>query len=286
MPTVFASPKPLKNHHGIIQKNAIHSWTLLKPKPEIILFGRDEGVEEIAKAFSLIHIPDVQCNEYGTPLVNDLFAKAESIASHEILCYINADILLLQSFSTAASLLSQRSGPFLMIGQRWDLDVTEALNFESHWEEDILKRVKREASLHLPTGIDYFLYRKGTWIGGIPSFAIGRTAWDEWLVYRARILGWPVIDATQAVTVIHQNHDYSHLPPSMPDAWKGPEASKNMELAGGYELLCTVEDATHSIVNGVVKRQSGWKHVHRRLKKFPILHPQHRLLSRIVRAIV
>jgi len=286
MITIFTTAKPFKNLHAIIQKNAIHSWTLLEPKPEIILFGKDEGVREIANEFSLIHVEDVQCNEYGTPIVSDLFARAESISSHDLLCYINADIVLLGSFIQSASLAGKQTGPFLMIGQRWDTDVSEAIDFAEGWEEKILEKAKLTGKLHPPTGIDYFLYRKGAWTGGMPPFAIGRTAWDEWLVYRARFLGWPVVDATAAVTVIHQNHDYSHLPPSMPDAWKGPEAERNLELAGGYDNLCTVEDATHYIVNGEIKRQIGWKLIHRRLKKFPILHPQHRILSRIVRAIV
>ena len=42
----------------------------------------------------------------------------------------------------------------------------------------------------------------------IPDFAIGRTSWDNWLVYNARLNKHPVINGTQSIDIIHQNHDY------------------------------------------------------------------------------
>jgi len=32
------------------------------------------------------------------------------------------------------------------------------------------------------------------------------------MIYYARKCGWPVVDATKAVVIAHQDHDYSHLP--------------------------------------------------------------------------
>jgi len=43
MLTLFALPKPFRGRNGIIQQNAIRSWTLLEPTPEIILFGDEFG---------------------------------------------------------------------------------------------------------------------------------------------------------------------------------------------------------------------------------------------------
>jgi len=283
MITLFATPKPFSNLNAIIQKNAIHSWTLLDPKPEIILFGMSQGIEEVAKEFSVVHCPDVKCNEYGTPLVNDLFERAESLSNHDVLCYINADILLLQTFSFAVSSVSKRLHSFLLIGQRWDLDVLTAIDFDDNWQHFLVEKVSRSGKIHPRTGIDYFVYCKGLWRDGLPPFAIGRPVWDEWLVYRARFLDIPVIDATTATTVIHQNHDYSHVPLSR-GAWNGPEADKNQELAGGDDYMCTIDDCTHRLIDGQIKRQLGWKYLHRRLKKFPALNPQHPLLSRILRS--
>src|SRR5579862_4415619 len=98
MLAIFAVPKPFRGHIATIQRNAIAQWTRLSPRPEILLFGNEEGTAAIAQEFSLRHIPEIKCNQYGTPLVSDLFEKAQTIASHDTLCYVNADIMLLGDF--------------------------------------------------------------------------------------------------------------------------------------------------------------------------------------------
>src|SRR5712691_9090902 len=98
MLTIFALPKRFRGHFGVIQRNAISQWARLRPRPEILLFGNEEGTGEIALELGVRHIPEMKCNEYGTPLLSDLFAKAHALASHDILCYVNADIMLLGDF--------------------------------------------------------------------------------------------------------------------------------------------------------------------------------------------
>ena len=46
--TIFTIPKPFQGHIGTIQRNAIQSWTLLHPRPEIILFGSEAGTAQVA----------------------------------------------------------------------------------------------------------------------------------------------------------------------------------------------------------------------------------------------
>ena len=101
-----------------------------------------------------------------------------------------------------------------MVGQRWDLAVDDALEYGPGWEEALLHRLATDGRLHPPGGSDYFVFpaaclRK-------PPLAIGRAGWDNWMIYHARRQRWPVVDATAAVTVIHQNHDYQHLPGGLP----------------------------------------------------------------------
>jgi hypothetical protein len=43
MLTIFSTPKPFHGHSGIIQRNALKSWTLLHPDVEVILFGIEDG---------------------------------------------------------------------------------------------------------------------------------------------------------------------------------------------------------------------------------------------------
>ena len=74
MLTIFTVPKPFKEHIGVIQRNAIYSWTQL-PGCEIILFGDDDGVAETAEEFGVKHVSDIEKNEHGTPLLDFVFEK-------------------------------------------------------------------------------------------------------------------------------------------------------------------------------------------------------------------
>src|SRR5215472_14298206 len=123
MLTIFALPKAFRGHTGVIQRNAIISWTRLQPRPEIILFGLDEGTAEIAKELGLRHVPTIECNQYGTPLLSDLFKKARALATNGVLCYVNSDILLLDEFMTSVGEVAKWRSRFLMVGRRTNLDL-------------------------------------------------------------------------------------------------------------------------------------------------------------------
>ena len=279
--TLFSVPKPFRGHIGIIQRNAIQSWKLLRPLPEIILFGKDEGIAEAAQQFAVRHVPDVACNEYGTPLLNDLFTRAQRLAGHGLLCYVNADIILMSDFAEAVQRLARRRRRFLMIGQRWDTDLCQRLDCTGDWESRLRSYAVSQGTLHPPTGVDYFVFPRETgW--EIPPFAIGRTVWDNWLIYRARALGLSVIDATEAVMAIHQNHDYRHLPPEAGDAWKGPEARRNLELAGGGEYRFTLDDVTHKLTPARLTLALEQKYLERHLETLPRLYPRLAPLAVIV----
>src|SRR5690242_10812691 len=72
MLTVFATPKPFRGHIAVIQRNAIRSWTLLRPACEIILLGDEEGIADTAAEFGLPPFPFVFPNNLCPPLVNEL----------------------------------------------------------------------------------------------------------------------------------------------------------------------------------------------------------------------
>jgi len=274
MMTIFTTPKPFHGHAGIIQRNAIMSWTLLKPRPEIILFGDDEGTADVAAEFGVRHFPDVARNEYNTPLLNDIFDKAQRSAEYDVLSYINADIILMSDFIEAVRRVVRSKRRFLMVGQRWDMEIGQKLDFSGNWEARLVSLVRSEGVLHPATGIDYFVFRRGMW-GEMPPFAIGRTVWDNWLCYRARALLAPVIDATEAVMIVHQDHDYAHIPKKSGDAWKGLEAQRNEKLGGGRNHVFTLRDASHKLPkNGPPKLALERDRIARHLETIPILYPR------------
>lgn len=164
-----------------------------------------------------------------------------------------------------------------MIGQRWDLDITELLDFNNpDWESHLRSTISEHGCLHPPSGVDYYLFPRGLFVE-IPPFAIGRTAYDNWLIFKARSLDVPVIDATSVVTNIHQNHDRTYTsvgleaPNGIEDLTTSVEAEHNLELAGGAEHGFTLEHATWTLTSEGIRRALTLRHLYFRLEAAPVL---------------
>jgi hypothetical protein len=268
MLTIFAVPKPFKEHVGVIQRNAVGSWVRLAD--EVILFGDDEGTADAARDLGARHVPKVARNEFGTPLLNDVFRQAEVLCATPWLVYANCDIILREDFLCALSLIPRR--PCVLAGRRWDLDITEPIDFDRPSWSETLERQVREAGVQARDGwYDYFALRPGM-LGEIPPFAVGRPRWDHWLLSHARRNGAWVVDATPSVMVIHQNHDYNHVPNGVGLRWEGPEADETRRLAGDHRF--SLKDATHRIEGGRVVRRRSLAALNRQWEALPRLHPE------------
>jgi hypothetical protein len=258
--TIFAIPKAFRGHIAVIQRNAIASWTRMNPRPDVILFGTDEGTVEVARELGVQHVPTVRKNQWGTPLVSDLFAQAQQVGRSPWLCYVNADIILFDDFVAGVSRAAGWSERFLMVGRRTDLDLTEPQNFaQANWATRLKESARARGRLQIARNIDYFAFSRGLY-PAMPPLAIGRFWWDNWLLWKARSLGAPVLDATAVVTAIHQNHDYSHTAygPGKAEMMASEEAILNCRLtceqnpadfAEGlsWRYIYTIDDATNKL---------------------------------------
>jgi hypothetical protein len=271
MLTIFACPKPFTDPHiAIIQRNAITSWTLLRPRPEIILFGDEAGTSEICGALDIFHIPVVQTNEFGTPILSDIFDKAQKIASGDVLCYVNSDIIFTQHFMHAVERVSRWRDRWLMIGIRVGLRITKPLNFEDpDWERRLVVVAKKFGQKFWYTGADYFVFPRGLF-ENIPPFVIGRSGWDNWVVRDALEHGVPVVDATPIVLAIHQDHDRPNR-----SGWE-LESQRNLQLLGDSSWWARVE-VTHRLTRRGVRKCPKW-HTRLHRRRFLIYK---RVLSRI-----
>jgi len=252
--TLFALPKAFRGHAGTIQRNAISSWTRLRPCPEIILFGDDPGTAETAREFGLRHIPAVERNAEGTPMVHDLFAKAEQAAHSDLLGYVNSDIMLMDDFPAAVERVRACTPPLMMVGRRWEVDLGEPWDFtQSDWQQRLRSYVESRGLRQSIAAVDYFVFSKGLGSNLLP-LALGRMRWDNWLIWHARSQKATVVDASSMVMVVHQNHDYSHHPGGTEGVWRGEEARRNRALIGDWYRMLTVEDATHRLTPAGLKR--------------------------------
>ncbi len=208
---------------------------------EVLLLGEEDGLEQTANELGVKWIPQLERNTEGTPLISSMFEQARNHGTGELLSIINADILVMDDFAPSARLVQQQSVHFLMMGHRWDLDVEESMSFSGDWQSELRQNIHENGRLHKSKGSDYFIFTRDAF-PTFPRFAIGRAGWDNWTIYHARKQGWHVIDATDAVTIIHQQHDYHHLPGGKIH-YTLPESDENMLLAGGKRHIFTLLDA-------------------------------------------
>jgi hypothetical protein len=252
--TLFTMPKAFLGEFAVIQRNAIHSWVRLGPSSEVVLLGDEQGTKELAEELGVRHVPEVLRNEFGTPLVSSVISQAEKHSETASLCYVNADIVLFPDFPISVGEVRRRLPKALLVGHRTNVAIPDLLDFSENWEVELRHKANREGILEACDGLDYFVFPRGFW-GEIPPFAVGRTMWDQWLIYRARSRRMPVVDCSPRMQVIHQKHGYAHHPGGKEGVWNGIEAQRNLELAGGYRRAYTLKDATHLFEKrGVRKR--------------------------------
>jgi hypothetical protein len=235
---LFAIPKAFSGHTGVIQNNALDSWSRLD-NTQIVLLGTDPGVAEAAERVGAVHIPDIATNDLGTPLISDAFKQLRARWRDSILLYVNADMILTPALIAATDAL-QALAPreWMMVGRRVDCDVTERLDLSGDWAARVASIAGR-GTLHGPSGMDYFACSPAMPVS-LPEMAVGRPGWDSWFVFEALRRRVAVVDATGAVLALHQNH-----PPAYSST--GTEAHRNLQAAGGLFNVATIRQSNYRL---------------------------------------
>ena len=245
MLTLFTTAKPFVGHVGVIQRNALKSWTLLHSDVEVILFGEEEGVADVCAELGLAHHRQVDRHESGLKCLNYMFDRAQTMGRHKYLCYANCDMILMSDFYNAFKKALNWRRTFLLIGQRRDTDIIVPVHFdESDWARRVREMALTHGVLRSPRQVDFFLFPKGLY-DEVPSFVVGRDFWDHWLVWKALNKGAKVLDASGFVIAVHQNHGYGYHPLGRRGIHEDVLTKRNVELAGNGKHLRFTIHATH-----------------------------------------
>lgn len=267
--TLFSAPKPFTDPHiATIQHNAIDSWKALGEDVEVLLLGEEAGLQQAAAELGVRHIPELERNADGTPLISSMFSRAAMHGRGELMMIINADIILMPDILAAARCALDTGENFLLMGRRYDMDVTAGIQFTEGWQARLQSEVEAKGELHKAKGSDYFIFRRDAF-PAFPPFAIGRAGWDNWTIYHARKQGWLVVECSEAVMVVHQQHDYHHLPGGKIH-YTLPESDENLRIAGGKRHIFTLQDANYRMDSRLRIVKMGFSPV-RCLREFEIL---------------
>ena len=282
MITLFATTKSFTDIFKTIQLNALNSWRALSNDIQIIIFGDSVGSKEAAERIGADYVPSVRCSPQGTPYLSDLFLQANKRARFPIMTFINADIILPSNFLNSISIMYKRFNKFLMVGHRWDMEISRSINFYNSKENELFwENVKKMSTRHACTGIDYFVYTKKTF-GKLPDFIIGRPGFDNWMIWKARRRLIPIVDATEIVQVVHQNHHFNFHnltvdPKIIPEGMvtkelRVIEGNFNKKLHKGRTL--NILDCTHEYFEGKIRRKTDKASRIRSLHRLPMIFPE------------
>ncbi|MBW8012571.1 MAG: hypothetical protein FVQ83_15255 [Chloroflexi bacterium] len=252
--TIFTAPKPFTNPHiALIQRNAIRSWVELGDSVEVFLVGEEDGMEQAAADYGVRHLTGVKRNHKGTPHLDSIFSLAREASDSTQMAIVNADIILTPDILEAAQQVADQAKNFLLCGKRWDLNITEELEFNASWLPD-LRQTVRDTGVRNHIGMDYFLFPRHIY-QEIPNFVIGRPSWDNWMIYQAYKQGWLAVDATDSVMVVHQKHDYHHLEGGKPP-YGFEEGNRNIALAGGFSHAFLLIDVPRELKDGRIQKKA------------------------------
>ena len=255
MVTLFSSLRPFVEPHAIlIQRNAIQSWLALTPRPQILLIGDDAGVAEVAREFSVEHIPEVQKDADGIPMRSSMCRIAHDVAEHDLLCIINSDIIVLDHFYHALSDISLDR--FVAAGRRYDLDVEDSIVAHGEdWQSHLRARIEGEGRLRGPSTVDYAVYPKSITPPVLPPFPVKSLGWDPWFLYAHRRRGIPVVNLTPVVNIVHQNHESYEDVRRKRRTWRqDTEAMTALREAGGFSRMMTLREADYVLTPAGLRR--------------------------------
>lgn len=250
MLTFFTTAKAFVGHSNVIQRNALHSWKLLHPDVEVILFGDDEGAAEVCSELGLKHEPHTEKHESGMNYINYILERAQQIARHDYLCFSNCDIILTSDFLRAFEKAKAWRDRFLLVSRRWDVDITEPIDFaRAEWAAETREMALTSGFRQDESWIDFFLFRKGMY-ADMPALIVGHCYWDNWMIWRALSDGAPVIDGGRFLVPVHQNHGYNAKYGRVKGVATDALSQWNLRVMGGKGRVRRMDAATHRITRG------------------------------------
>lgn len=224
--TIFAAPiRPFSNTTEDPHYQALLSWLMLSPTPEIILLGNDPSFHRISDQFpGRVSVdPRIDYNMMGTPMFHSMFARAQQ-TNADISVLVNGDILLLQDFMEALHKTHATHEDWVLFGQHWNLDLDDSLPISfARKTAGIVEMQSRISDLPLnPTEAPKFVRSNGmpdpkstaidfwAWNNNeeapllttpMPPFSLDRGSYEKWVVQHIieESVTRAVVDAAEAI---------------------------------------------------------------------------------------
>src|SRR5438067_8703744 len=155
MITFFTTVKNFTGKNLINQVNAIKSWVIgNRYNCEAIIFKKSQGIEVLSDLPNIVYCEDILTNENGLPFINGMFYKASDLAKNNIVCFLNADIIINDDFiEMIVDIHKKTRKNYLVVGQRLNTSFDFLIDFNNqNWYSELMNTIKSNSGLQLPYG--------------------------------------------------------------------------------------------------------------------------------------
>ena len=260
--TIVSPMRPFKGAIAEVQRNAIQSWLLSAPNSEILLIEDEESstADEITDGRVRL-LRTTKRSKLGAPLLDSMLREAAAMAAFNTIAYITADVLLPPNIETICHDLHKQftTNQFFAICARYDITSQQEIVFDSeNWFRGVQDVVRNHGQFHGTSAVDLWIYPKTLTIDS-PPFPIGRCGTDNWVIWKMKQLGVPVVDVTPNCMIVHQWHPkYASKSPLF---YEEQLECVSLWPAMPYDAMSCI-DADYLLVDSCLKRPSVLRRLH------------------------
>jgi len=210
MITFFTTLRPfgISEVFDRIQANAVCSWQALPCPVQVIILGREAGVDAFAAMIGADHLPDIEYSDLGRPLVRSALQIAEHCARYPLRCLINGDNILTGGWAPLFYYLHNEISHFMVLSRRRNIPWDKPIDFnDCDWDSRLRWFNLRHGQWHTTLGKELFIY-DGSLMPMDAEFMLATPACDDFIVHHARGQGRRLLDATAIAAPLHQDHEY------------------------------------------------------------------------------
>ncbi|XP_069110825.1 uncharacterized protein [Argopecten irradians] len=259
--TMFTTFPFVKNKFQI-NMNTLKNWKHIHHSPQLILYTDDPKIAS-AKIDSDWSVQNVTTEDVTkVPALRTLFLESFKRSKTHLYLYANADILfdlyLIEVLSSIAEFLKtndfQRK-PVLIVGQRTNVNLSRIDSQGPDAWKKILRQSYTVYTRFQKNAIDYFITNEAFPWNEVPELVIGRVGYDNWIIAYARFRGFVTIDASSAISAIHQTSSNGNYEGFQNGNWDfNREMIKNTYPPFNYALWGQTDCCDYHVVYDVCSR--------------------------------
>jgi len=200
--TFFTIPQAFEDEYDLIQRNAIKSWTLFNPEPDIFLLGNALDVASIANEFGLYHIPNIDQNAS----ISEIAKWLDRLINNTILVYLNPCVILTKDFTNTIQEIYNNQDHFFLTGQYRTIQTEGVIDFnDSQWQHKLRVMADKQGMSQGQLQDNIYLIFNKQLLKQL--FILNHNAeytWEQQLFYAALRKYYPIIDGSPIITTFLQ----------------------------------------------------------------------------------